>query len=48
MSKEVSVSLDTNDVFPALNLQLVSGETLRLPEGFGEGYGILIFYRGSW
>jgi len=30
--------LDTNDMFPKLDLQLVSGETLKLPEGVGEGY----------
>ena len=40
--------LDTNDVFPDLELKLVSGETLKLPEGTGEGYGVVLFYRGYW
>jgi len=40
--------LDANDVFPELNLQLVSGETLKLPWGTGEGYGVVLFYRGYW
>ena len=40
--------LDTNDVFPDLELKLVSGETVKLPEGTGEGYGVVLFYRGYW
>jgi len=48
MSKAGSVFLDTNDVFPELELQLASGETMKLPEGTGEGYGVLLFYRGYW
>ena len=48
MGKEGSLVLDVNDRFPELNLQLVSGETLRLPEGKGEGYGVVLLYRGHW
>ena len=48
MSRVSSVLLDTNDVFPQLDLQLVLGGTLRLPEGTGAGYGIVLFYRGYW
>lgn len=48
MAKESAVFLDTNDAFPEMDLKLVSGETLSLPEGTGEGYGIVLFYRGSW
>ena len=48
MAKEGLASLDTNDVFPKLDFELVSGETLSIPEGLGEDYGILMFYRGSW
>lgn len=40
--------LDTNDAFPEMDLKLVSGRTLRLPEATGEGYGVVLFYRGSW
>jgi len=43
-----SVSLDANDMFPKMKLQLVSGNTLTLPEGTGEGYGVILFYRGYW
>ena len=48
MGKAGSVSLDTDDTFPKMDLKLVSGETLSLPEGTGEGYGVVLFYRGSW
>lgn len=48
MANENSVLLDTNDHFPELNFQLVSGETLRLPEATGSGYGVVLFYRGGW
>ena len=48
MSRTGSAVLDTNDMFPELNLQLVSGESLRIPEGTGDGYSVLLFYRGYW
>jgi len=48
MARIASASLDTNDMFPQLELQLVSGERLNLPEGIGEGYGVLLIYRGHW
>jgi hypothetical protein len=48
MGRIGSKLLDANDVFPELGLQLVSGETLKLPEGLGEGYGVVLFYRGYW
>ena len=48
MRKDASVLLDTNDVFPEMDLNLVSGGTLSLPEGTGKGYGIVLLYRGSW
>jgi hypothetical protein len=48
MSRIGSALLDTNDMFPELNLQLVSGESLKIPEGIADGYGVLLFYRGHW
>ena len=48
MSKMGLTFLDVNDVFPELDLKLVSGKTLRVPEGTGEGYGVILFYRGYW
>lgn len=40
--------LDNNDVFPQLTLNTIAGETLTLPEGCGQGYGVVFFYRGHW
>ncbi len=34
--------------FPALTIKLVSGGTLDLPEGLGEHYKVILFYRGHW
>ncbi len=48
MTRIGSEYLDTNDRFPQLELQLVSGEKLKLPEGIGEGYGVVLIYRGHW
>ena len=48
MAKAAATFLDANDFFPELDIQLISGETLKLPESFGEGYGVLLLYRGYW
>jgi peroxiredoxin len=48
MAKENAAFLDTNDAFPEMDLKLVSGRTLSLPEATGKGYGVVLFYRGSW
>jgi peroxiredoxin len=40
--------LDRGDRFPSLNLSLPGGETLTLPDALRGGYGIVLFYRGSW
>jgi peroxiredoxin len=48
MARAGSAYLDTNDLFPQLELRLISGEKLKLPEGIGEGYGVVLIYRGHW
>ncbi len=48
MARIGSVILDSKDLFPQLDWQLVSGETLRLPQGTGDGYGVVLFYRAHW
>jgi hypothetical protein len=48
MARMDSSILDTNDRFPDLEMKLVSGETLKLPQATGEGYGVVLFYRGHW
>ena len=48
MAKIGAGFLDANEVFPDLELKLVSGETVKLPEGTGVGYRVVLFYRGYW
>ena len=48
MAKVGSTFLDIDNPFPKFELQLISGKILNLPEGFGDGYGILLIYRGYW
>jgi len=40
--------LDTDDMFPKMEFQMVSGEKLKLPEGMGQGYSVVLIYRGKW
>jgi hypothetical protein len=48
MTRKESRLLDTNDPFPQMEMQLISGETLKVPEGLGEGYAVILLYRGHW
>jgi peroxiredoxin len=40
--------LHPGDAFPALSLALPGGQALTVPEAFGGGFGVMLFYRGSW
>lgn len=48
MARIGSVILDNNELFPALEFKLVSGESLKLPQAIGEAYATILFYRGYW
>jgi hypothetical protein len=48
MAKSETNFLDTKDLFPRLEIPLVAGERLVLPEDLGEGYRAVLFYRGYW
>ena len=48
MARMDSHILDTNDFFPEMELSLVSGERLKIPHGFGDGYSVFLIYRGYW
>ncbi len=48
MARMGSNFLDTNDPFPEMELRLVSGEPLRIPREFGDGYAVFLLYRGYW
>lgn len=40
--------LSPGDPFPTLDVQLVGGSSLTLPEALGGKYGVVLFNRGSW
>ena len=48
MARAVSTILDMNDPFPEVELRLLSGDTIQMPEDLGGTYGIILFYRGYW
>jgi hypothetical protein len=48
MARRGPFILDSQDPFPEMVLQLVSGRTLILPYETGEGHSVVLFYRGHW
>ncbi|QFY10008.1 redoxin domain-containing protein [Nonomuraea phyllanthi] len=40
--------LHPGDTFPALTVSLPGAESLRLPDALAGGFGVVLFYRGSW
>ncbi len=40
--------LQQGDRFPSLDLKLVDGGTIRLPDEMPGRYAALLFYRGHW
>jgi peroxiredoxin len=40
--------LNPGDKFPNLTVALPGDETLSLPDSFAGGFGVVLFYRGSW
>jgi peroxiredoxin len=48
MGRISTILLDSNHRFPELDLQLISGKTLKLPKEAGDGYAVVFFYRGYW
>jgi hypothetical protein len=44
----IGTPLDTKDPFPEIEMNTLAGETIRLPEYFGDGFGVVQFIRGHW
>ncbi|MBA2323610.1 MAG: peroxiredoxin family protein [Pseudonocardiales bacterium] len=40
--------LENGQIFPSLQLPLVGGATLSLPEDLDGSYGVVLVYRGAW
>lgn len=45
---EMAKKLGIGDTFPAMNINLVDGGKLQLPDGLDAKYRIVLFYRGHW
>ncbi|MBI5074401.1 MAG: hypothetical protein HZB62_04435 [Nitrospirae bacterium] len=48
MARENCNILDTGDKFPALEIEAVGGGKIILPDDFGKGWSVMLFYRGHW
>jgi hypothetical protein len=48
MAYKKTKRLDGGDPFPRMELQLVDGGTMPLPDGLGGGWGVILAYRGHW
>src|ERR1700678_4416054 len=40
--------LNAGDQFPSLTVSLPGGDTPALPDALAGGFGVVLFYRGSW
>jgi len=40
------MKLNTGDAFPSIELLLPGGRSIRVPDGLGAGYRVILFYRG--
>ncbi|MEU8735561.1 peroxiredoxin family protein [Streptomyces tendae] len=40
--------LGPGDLFPNLTINQVDGQSLTLPDALVDGFGVVLFYRGSW
>jgi peroxiredoxin len=40
--------LHPGDTFPRLTLTVPGGDTVTVPDTFDGGFGVVLFYRGSW
>jgi hypothetical protein len=48
MARSLSKLLDTDDLFPPLDLQITREDTLTLPGDPGDDYSVFLIYRGDW
>ena len=48
MAQNGGKMLDHESAFPAMDLKLAGGGTLRLPEADGKSWTIFLVYRGHW
>ncbi|MFQ5911696.1 MAG: hypothetical protein ACE5JS_00760 [Nitrospinota bacterium] len=46
MAKQGSNFLDTGDALPELELTLVDGAKMKVPQDLGDGWKVFLFFRG--
>jgi len=42
------MKLDSGDMFPELSLSDLEDEQVTIPDVFGDGWGVVLVYRGHW
>lgn len=48
MARYTAKCLDVDDLFPSMELRLLSGDSMNIPDELGDGYSVVLFYRGYW
>ncbi len=48
MAREGSLILDSGDKFPVVELETAGHGHVRLPDAFGDGWGVFLLYRAHW
>ncbi len=44
----IGIPLDNLEMFPKLDLQLITGDRVQLPDATEDRFGVVLLYRGSW
>jgi peroxiredoxin len=44
----MGAKLDAGETLPTLDLKLVGGDSVRLPDQVDSPYAVILFYRGHW
>ena len=42
------MKLDSGDLFPTLTLSDLEDQQVSIPDVFGDGWGVVLMYRGDW
>jgi len=48
MARAGTSILDSGEPLPALSMDTVAHGRLVVPDGFGDGWGVLLLYRAHW
>jgi len=48
MTRISNKTLDADDTFPTIQLNMIDGSTLNFPDDAGKDHSVLLVYRGAW